>query len=143
ILSTTGLVLVGAILLASVAIFFALPRLSGGYLSKLAQQNDLVSGFSDNVSLGEIGRIQQSSQVVMHVRIENGEKGPGVLMRGNSLSDFDGKNWINPPHDVRALNNMGGSFDLRAYADRELRLSEGQQHHIVKYRVMLEPIGTN
>src|SRR6185369_13873381 len=36
--STTGLVLVGAILLASVAIFFALPRLSGGYMSKLAQQ---------------------------------------------------------------------------------------------------------
>ena len=142
-LTTTGFVLVAAILLASVGIFFSLPRLSGGYLSKLAQQNDLVSGFSDNVSLGEIGRIQQSSQVVMHVRIENGEKGPGVLMRGNSLSDFDGKNWINPPHDVRALNNTGGSFDLRGYAERELRLAEGRQHHIVKYRVMLEPIGTN
>lgn len=142
-LTTTGFVLVAAILIASVGIFFSLPRLSGGYLSKLAQQNDLVSGFSDNVSLGEIGRIQQSSQVVMHVRIENGEKGPGVLMRGNSLSDFDGKNWINPPHDVQALKNMGGSFDLRGYARQELRLAEGQQHHIVKYRVMLEPIGTN
>jgi hypothetical protein len=141
--TTTGFVLVAAILIASVGIFFSLPRLSGGYLSKLAQQNDLVSGFSDNVSLGEIGRIQQSSQVVMHVRVENGEKGPGVLMRGNSLSDFDGKNWINPPHDVQALNNMGGSFDLRRYAREELRLAEGEQHHIVKYRVMLEPIGTN
>ena len=141
--TTTGMVLVAAILLASVGIFFLLPRLSGGYLSKLAQQNDLVSGFSDNVSLGEIGRIQQSSQVVMHVRIENGEKGPGVLMRGNSLSDFDGKTWINPPHDVQALTNIGGSFDLRRYTRAELRLAEGQQHHIVKYRVMLEPIGTN
>lgn len=141
--TTTGLVLVAAILIASVGIFFSLPRLSGGYLSKLAQQNDLVSGFSDNVSLGEIGRIQQSSQVVMHVRIENGEKGPGVLMRGNSLSDFDGKNWINPPHDVQPINNMGGSFDVRGSSPAALRLAEGQQHRIVKYRVMLEPIGTN
>jgi hypothetical protein len=141
--TTIGLVLVGAILIASVGIFFSLPRLSGGYLSKLAQQNDLVSGFSDSVSLGEIGRIQQSSQVVMHVRVENGEKGPGVLMRGNSLSDFDGKNWINPPHNVQNISSIGGSFDLRGYARQELRLAEGQQHHIVKYRVMLEPIGTN
>jgi protein-glutamine gamma-glutamyltransferase len=38
---------------------------------------------------------------------------------------------------------LGGSFDLRGYARQELRLAEGQQHHIVKYRVMLEPIGTN
>jgi hypothetical protein len=141
--TTTGLVLVAAILISSVGIFFSLPRLSGGYLSKLAQQNDLVSGFSDSVSLGEIGRIQQSSQVVMHVRVENGEKGPGVLMRGNSLSDFDGKNWINPPHNVQNISSIGGSFDLRGYARQELRLAEGQQHHIVKYRVMLEPIGTN
>ncbi|HEX6879002.1 MAG TPA: transglutaminaseTgpA domain-containing protein, partial [Terriglobales bacterium] len=55
--TTTGIVLVVAILISSVSIFFSLPRLSGGYLSQLAQQNDLVSGFSDNVSLGEIGRI--------------------------------------------------------------------------------------
>ncbi len=141
--TTTGIVLVLAILIASVGIFFSLPRLSGGYLSKLAQQNDLVSGFSDNVSLGEIGRIQQSSQVVMHVRIENGEKGPGVLMRGNSLSDFDGKSWINPPHDVQPISNMGGSFDVRSSSPPALRLAQGQQHRIVRYRVMLEPIGTN
>jgi hypothetical protein len=143
-ITTTGMVLVVAILIASVGIFFSLPRLSGGYLSKLAQQNDLVSGFSDNVSLGEIGRIQQSSQVVMHVRVENGEKGPGILMRGNSLSDFDGKNWLNPPHYAQAWNNIGGSFDVRLPAQlRHLRLAEGSPHRIVKYRVMLEPIGTN
>ena len=141
--STTGLVLVGAILLSSVAIFFALPRLSGGYMSKLAQQSDLVTGFSDNVSLGEIGRIQQSSQVVMHVRIENGHHEAGILMRGNSLSDFDGKNWINPLHYMENLANTGGSYDLRGYARQELRLAEGRVPRIVKYRVVLEPIGTN
>lgn len=140
-LTTTGLVLVLAILVASVGIFFSLPRLSGGYLSKLAQQNDLVSGFSDNVNLGEIGRIQQSGQVVMHVRIENGEFGQTVMLRGNTLSDFDGKNWINPPRNVESLANTGGTFDLRGRP--ALRLAEGAQHRIVRYRVVMEPIGTN
>src|SRR5262249_19570711 len=51
-LSVTGLALVSGILVFSTAIFFMMPRLSGGYLSKLAQQSDLVTGFSDTVSLG-------------------------------------------------------------------------------------------
>jgi hypothetical protein len=140
-LSAMGVSLVVIILLASVGIFFVMPRVSGGYLSKLAQENNLVTGFSDNVSLGEIGRIQQSSQVVMHVRIENGQKGAGVLMRGNALSEFDGKNWINPPHVTRNLVGMSGRFDLQLTP--ELGLAVGHVPQTVRYRVMLEPIGTN
>ena len=58
------------IVLCATLIFFALPRLSGGYLGDLAQQSDLMSGFGERVRLGQIGRIQQSSQVVMHVRFD-------------------------------------------------------------------------
>jgi transglutaminase-like putative cysteine protease len=140
--STMGIALVASILLASVGIFFVMPRMStGGYLSKLAQQNELVSGFSDNVSLGEIGRIQQSSQIVAHVRIGEGEKGAGVLLRGNTLSEFDGRNWLNPPHETSNLASMGGSFDLRA--NSHLRLAVSRKAQTIKYRVILEPIGTN
>jgi protein-glutamine gamma-glutamyltransferase len=141
-LSTMGVALVASILLASVGIFFVMPRMSsGGYLSKLAQQNDLVSGFSDTVSLGEIGRIQQSSQIVAHVRIGEGQKGAGVLLRGNALSQFDGKSWLNPPHETSNLTSIGGSFDLRTI--RAPKLAVSRQAQIIKYRVILEPIGTN
>src|SRR5512146_2397493 len=141
-ISTMGLALVGSIVLASVGIFFVMPRISsGGYLSKLAQQNDLVSGFSDTVSLGEIGRIQQSSQIVAHVRIGDGQKGAGVLLRGNTLSTFDGKNWLNPPHQTRTLPSIGGSFDLRT--NPALRLAVSRRPQLISYRVILEPIGTN
>ncbi len=140
--STMGIALVGSIVLASVGIFFVMPRMSsGGYLSKLAQQNDLVSGFSDSVSLGEIGRIQQSSQIVAHVRIGNGQQGAGVLLRGNALSTFDGKNWLNPPHQTRTLPSVGGSFDLRT--DPAMRLAVSRRAQYINYRVILEPIGTN
>jgi transglutaminase-like putative cysteine protease len=141
-ISTMGVALVVSIVLASVGIFFVMPRMSsGGYLGNLAQQNDLVSGFSDKVSLGEIGRIQQSSQIVAHVRVGNGQKGAGVLLRGNTLSEFDGKNWLNPPHGTTNLPSIGGSFDVRA--DPALRLAVSRRPQIINYRVMLEPIGTN
>ena len=142
-LSAIGLALVLAIFVFSTAIFFLLPRLSGGYLSKLAQQNDLVTGFSDTVALGEIGRIQQSSQVMMHVRLENGQRGPALRLRGNTLSTFDGKKWFNPPHNVQNIEAVGGSYDVRSFVDPKQRLAVGEQHAIVHYRVIMEPIGTN
>lgn len=142
-ISTMGVALVGSIVLASVGIFFLMPRMSsGGYLSNLAQQSDLVSGFSDKVSLGEIGRIQQSSQIVAHVRIGEGQKGAGVLLRGNTLSEFDGRNWLNPPHDTKNLPSVGGSFDIRP-ANPVLRLAVSRRPQIINYRIVLEPIGTN
>lgn len=143
-LSATGLVLVVAILLFSTGIFFVLPRLSGGYLSKLAQQSDLVTGFSDSVSLGEIGRIQQSNEVAMHVRLEDGQRGSALRLRGNTLSDFDGTKWFNPAHNVQNLESTGGGrYDLRNFVPSSERLAVGSQHDVVRYRVVMEPIGTN
>src|SRR5438309_7107267 len=49
-------------------IFFILPRVnSSGYLRNLGVQGAMMSGFSQDVNLGGIGQIQQSSNVVMHV----------------------------------------------------------------------------
>src|SRR5205814_1401522 len=57
--TTFGLAI--TILLFASAIFFLLPRrLTAGYLSSFRSQGELISGFRDDVQLGEIGRIQQS-----------------------------------------------------------------------------------
>ncbi len=142
-LSATGIALVITILLFSTGIFFLLPRLSGGYMSKLAQQSDLVTGFSDTVSLGDIGRIQQSSQIMMHVRLENGQRIQPPRLRGNTLSTFDGKKWFNPPHNVQNLTGLGGSYEVRNFVNATDRLAVGEQSAIQHYRVVMEPIGTN
>ena len=131
-LSATGVVLVAAILVFSTGIFFVLPRLSGGYLSNLAQQGDLVTGFSDSVSLGEIGRIQQSNEVVMHVRLEDGQRGQSLRLRGTTLSNFDGTKWFNPPHYLQNLAGTGGSYDLRHFVRPSERLALGIQHDPIR-----------
>ena len=58
------------ILMGAALIFFVLPRMSAGYLNAYAARNELTIGFSDRVELGQIGRLQQSRSVVMHVQID-------------------------------------------------------------------------
>jgi len=55
-------------------IFLLLPRFTGGYMSGLNLQPTLISGFSDDVELGEIGQIKKSSEVVMRITVEGGRR---------------------------------------------------------------------
>jgi transglutaminase-like putative cysteine protease len=52
-------------------------------------------GFSDRVTLGDIGRLNKSNQLVMRVRVE-GPSAPGgrpLRWRGVALDRFDGRRW--------------------------------------------------
>ncbi|MGA2963689.1 MAG: DUF3488 and transglutaminase-like domain-containing protein, partial [Candidatus Korobacteraceae bacterium] len=135
---------VGIALLASL-IFFVLPRLSSGYLSQLSQQSDLMTGFGDRVSLGQIGRIQQSSAVVMHVKFD-GLRPSEVWLRGAALTDFDGQSWMASPHAADAGVHVSQTFQFPtpAAAASELRnFAGGRSARLVQYRVILEPLGSN
>src|ERR1700735_1977124 len=66
---TSGLVAIGTLAIGSV-FFFAIPRFSSGYLSALSLQPSLMTGFSDNVTLGQIGQIKQSSSVGMRIHVD-------------------------------------------------------------------------
>ena len=88
-------VLVLCILLGAAGIFFVLPRVSAGYLSAYAPGGEITTGFSDQVELGRIGEIQQSSSVVMHIQIDGDERGSFDLKwRGVTLSNFDGRTLV-------------------------------------------------
>ena len=114
-LSVTTVALVAAILLGAVAIFFVLPRISGGYLGALSQRNELASGFSNEVNLGKIGEIKLLSAVVMHVQIHGDQRGVhDVKWRGVSLGLFDGTHWSNPPQARQTLQPHAGVFRLTA-----------------------------
>ena len=51
-------------------IFFMIPRFTTGYLSALNLQPKLMTGFSDDVALGEIGEIKKNSAVVMRIHVD-------------------------------------------------------------------------
>ena len=142
----SAVIVVGIISLGTI-LFFMMPRLSGGYLSRLAQQSSLSTGFSDTVMLGEIGRIQQSSQVVMHIRLEDGAGAPEIRMRGVALSRFDGRQWFNPPHHSELMGHSSGRYDLTNglgdYAPSLTQFATGKARRVVRYGVVMEPVGTN
>ena len=126
-------------------IFFILPRLNmGGYLQSLGGQTDFVSGFSETVSLGGIGRIQQSDSPIMHVQVTSGAYPADAKWRGVALANFDGRRWSNPSHEIVALEHLRNvSLDLRL-----LRTVNGQPLFSIArqptfgYRVVMEPVGS-
>ncbi len=160
-LTSIALLMTAAVVLGAAGLFFLLPRLSAGYLSAYAPRNEFVSGFSDRVQLGEIGRIKQSDQVVMHIEIEGGERnGFGELKwRGVALSLFDGKLWTNP------VTTTMEAFASSPRYDPEVRLTGMGRYNLARaqtnarnlpadradlrslrpmfYKVLMEPIGTN
>ena len=86
------------ILIFGGALFFLMPRIRRPVIWALIRSDtDLSSGFSDRVQLGQIGTIQLSNAVVMHIQIDGDNLGRYDLhWRGVALADFDGKTWSNP-----------------------------------------------
>ncbi len=89
-LITTG------ILLLTGGLFFILPRTAEAAFAHLVAHHVLLPGFSNQVTLGQIGQIQTSSRPVMHVRIWSATRVGPLKWRGATLTDFDGKRWTSP-----------------------------------------------
>ena len=85
------------ILVMTTGLFFVLPRTARAALERFVPDKYHVPGFSNSVTLGEIGEIKQSSIAVMHIQSYQGEGLLQVRWRGGALSRFDGKRWDNPP----------------------------------------------
>jgi transglutaminase-like putative cysteine protease len=135
------------ILFGGAAVFFVMPRMSAaGYLSDYSFGADFSSGFSDHVQLGQIGQIQQSNAVVMHIQIDGDKVGRYDLhWRGVALSNFDGATWSTPREQIILQRQPDSSYRipqvnavLQSYVTRNLA-----RERIIHYRVLMEPIGTN
>lgn len=129
-LGLVSFVLFGGILTMTAGMFFVLPRTARAALSRFVPQRYHLPGFTNEVTLGEIGEIQQSSRPVMHIRNYDGEKLISAYWRGAALWEFDGRRWFNPPEPERPLFVDHGVLTLRAP-----RLRPGRN---VMYTVELE-----
>lgn len=135
------------ILLCGAAVFFLIPRMSAGYLGGYSFGTDFSSGFSDHVQLGEIGQIQQSNAVVMHIQIDGDTIGRYDLRwRGVALANFDGRAWSNPRDQFvlhRAADNSFAVPRLSAPSQTSYVMASRTREQMIHYRVLMEPIGTN
>ncbi len=146
-LSRTALALALTILLAASIFFFALPRISGGYFGSYTRGSDPISGFRDTIQLGQIGLIQQSSQVVLHLQVQGDQAGFDGKLRGSVLTHFDGKTWSDTPRYMNVLGSRIGRFDISneaIAADPYLeRLAISHKTRAMSYRVMMEPTSSS
>src|SRR5277367_3565078 len=68
-LAFTSALVAAGVLFTGLVLFFMIPRFTTGYLSALNLQPTMMTGFSENVTLGQIGEIQKDSSVAMRIRI--------------------------------------------------------------------------
>src|ERR1700746_841991 len=134
------------ILFCAAALFFVMPRMSAGYLGGYSYRTEFASGFSDHVQLGQIGQIQQSNSVVMHVQIDGDQAGLYDLhWRGVSLAKFDGHTWTNRSEASPLSRRPDTTFALPSdgRAPRSYATASRQHEKLIHYKVLMEPIGTN
>jgi len=87
-----------AILLITAGLFFFLPRTARAAFQHLVSHRYHLAGFSNHVTLGEIGEIKQENVTVMHVKMDRPEdRALALKWRGAALSEFNGRAWFNRP----------------------------------------------
>jgi protein-glutamine gamma-glutamyltransferase len=93
-------------------IFISFPRLGLGFIS-LNTSASPISGFSDTVTLGDVGKIKQNPAVVM--RVEYTQEGKDfkpaskILWRGVVLDHYNGRTWTSTLASEFEMQNQPGT----------------------------------
>jgi transglutaminase-like putative cysteine protease len=125
--TTLGIIAVGG------GLFFLIPRVGTGYLTRASVPPLLLSGFSDTVELGQIGNLKLSSAVVMHAQRVTGPAFAVHKWRGVVLDQFDGLTWSRSRRGRLFVPSQNGSYIL----EREPARGE-----LATYEILLEPLAT-
>ena len=76
-------------------LFFILPRTARAAFQHLTPSRYHLPGFSNEVTLGQIGEIKLSSEPLLYIRMLSDFKPRDLKWRGSALQTFDGKRWFN------------------------------------------------
>ena len=132
-LPTTSVLLLLMIVVVAVPMFFTLPRVGGAGFGSSQGEFSNITGFSDKVRLGEIGRLKQSDQIVMRSRIQNAKQKNLNTMRwrGVALDKFDGRTWSKSIEQQKIVPLENGVFRIGYTQNVE---------NIVTQTIYLEPL---
>jgi hypothetical protein len=108
----TGTISIGMLVLTGL-LFFLLPRTARAALQHILSHRYHLAGFSNEVTLGEIGEIKKQDTPVMHVKMGAMlERQSALHWRGSALSQFDGHRWFNLPERGRYIRTEEGQLTL-------------------------------
>jgi protein-glutamine gamma-glutamyltransferase len=121
------------IIVFGAGLFFVIPRVGTGYFTRASTPPLLLSGFTDRVELGQIGRLKLSSAVVMHAKRVVGTPFAVLKWRGVALDTFDGFNWSKNNRARRSVPLRDSAFQFKRGPVRG---------ELVAYDILLEPLAT-
>src|SRR5712691_5009259 len=131
-------VALGSIVLGGI-LFFFFPRFSAGYLGRASFNPSLMSGFTENVELGQIGEIKKNSAVVMRVQTGKPIGYDRLRWRGIALTSFDGRRWSTPEHNAKKLQPDDDGWIRTAEVPHK---TDSPKPEMI-YTVYLEPLATD
>lgn len=120
-------------------IFTGFPRLGQGF--SLSGTAESITGFSESVRLGDVGKIKRNSAVVMRIEFEQEGKphrpaGP-VYWRGVVLDHFNGSSWLSTVKPKWKFSNQPGigtqlfPFDSKASVVRQKIYMDGFNSNVI------------
>src|SRR6267142_1517059 len=96
-LPLVAFLLLALIIVLAVPLFLVAPRSGAASLIRGGGALTNIIGFSESVTLGEIGTLKGDNAVVMNVRIDNQQPGRDLRWRGVALDEFTGLGWNKSP----------------------------------------------
>jgi transglutaminase-like putative cysteine protease len=136
-LAALSLSMAVGILALTGGLFFLLPRTAQAAFQRLVPQRYRISGFTNEMTLGQIGQIQQRTTAVMRVRFAGAEFSGYFKWRGVRLSQFDGRRWFNAPEAGETLTVAEGLLRL---ADNRQLWRPGRR---INYEVQVNAVASD
>jgi hypothetical protein len=132
----TFLATTACLVLAGV-LFVTLPRLKTNMLRGGLGRGLAVSGFSDRVTLGDVGRIRQDQSIVLRVEtIEGDTPTPAEsYWRGLAFDHFDGANW-----SISTSERVASRRPVSGIGRFGIELAERNEGPILAQRILREPV---
>ncbi len=98
-LPLVALALLFLIFILALPLFLVAPRAGSAAITRSGGGLTNFIGFSENVTLGELGTLKRNDEIVMRVRIEEarGERDRELKWRGVALDEFTGRSWKKSP----------------------------------------------
>lgn len=121
------------VLLMALPLFLILPRVSQGASRHGILATETLTGFSENVRLGEVAQIKLNPQVVMRARVRppRGVAPRPLRWRGVTLDRYDGQSWTESGIRTQVMRRTENAFVIdRRYTD----------YGITEQRIFLEPL---
>ena len=130
-----ALVLLIFIFVLALPLFLVAPRSGAAVLTRGAGGLSHFIGFSENVTLGEIGNLKQDNGTVMRIRLDDSLLGRDLRWRGVALDEFTGRGW------KKSIEARKSEQKISDHGFFQLGTTE-PLHRLTTQTVFLEPLET-